>query len=121
MKLRTLLFIFSICMIGLTSMASTPLMEQKQKTTISKAIVSPVVANVVTFDVISFDNVEIQMSNTNALIFVKEKQPINLVTTIKDVGWLNRKTVNFNTFYKEIQNQEIVFIDPLTRNCRSNC
>ena len=100
MKLRTLLFIFSISMIGLTSMASTPLMEQKQKTTFSKDIVSPVVANVVTFDVISFDNIEIQMSNIIAPCFVKETQLINPVITIKDVGWQSSQR-NYNLHFKQ--------------------
>jgi ABC-type enterochelin transport system substrate-binding protein len=94
-------------MIGFTSMASTPLMEHKQKTTIIKAIVSPVVENVVTFDVISFDNIQMQLRNLKVID--------------KDVGWINRKVVNFVTFYKEIQNQEIEFIGPITQNCRSNC
>jgi hypothetical protein len=84
-------------------MASTPLMEQKQKTTISKTIVSPVVANVVTFDVISFDNVEIQMSNIIAPWFVKETQLINPLITIKDVGWQSSQEIIIHTLRKVIR------------------
>ena len=121
MKKLILLFIFSIGMIGLTSMASTPSMEQKQKTTISKAIVSPLVANVVTFDIISFDDVKIQKSNLKAQFLVNKMQPITLFVVNNDVGLTNYNEVSLFTFYKEIQKPEVVFIHPLTRNCRSNC
>jgi hypothetical protein len=98
MKLKSALFIFLISMIGFTSMASTPLLEQKQKPTIEKSIAFSDVENVVNFEVISFDNSKIEVFI--AFETVIEKTFINPENTVNDVGW-KISGINYNSKFKQ--------------------
>ncbi len=85
-------------MIGFTSMASTPLLEQKQKPTIEKSIAFSDVENVVNFEVISFDNSKIEVFI--AFETVIEKTFINPENTVNDVGW-KISGINYNSKFKQ--------------------
>lgn len=85
-------------MIGFTSMACTPLLEQKQKTTIEKSTDFYNVENVEKFELISFDNVEFK--KFIAFETVIEKTFINPENTIIDVGW-KILGINYNSSFKQ--------------------
>lgn len=72
---------FLIGMISYTSMASTPLMEEKQKTTIEAVTDLIAVENVVATDIFC-TALKVRKSKNNDLI--KPEQPLEIIT---DVGW----------------------------------
>lgn len=111
-------------MIGLTSMASTPLMEQKQKADFKS---EPSVQ-------VEFVNVELgfvayeatfNKSNDIVLQFVKETKLINPVSSINDVGWHSLKQ-SYNLDFNQrnlLKNKLISFVYLIDKanKIRDNC
>lgn len=101
MKLKSLLFILSICMIGFTSMASTPLTEREPKAKFTEAFEVKVnFVNVETFDFIQVEQAKTIVGN----LFIYEPSKAleftsTLVSPSDDVGWCKTK-VNFNEVNK---------------------
>ena len=123
-KILNMLLIFSICMIGFTSMASTPLVKQKQETTITleKSV-----------EVVKVQFTSFEVAEMNATIFTETNQNLKSFIHAYDVGYefenlkLVSKTFNFdysavlvetcfeskkqfihNTIYKEDMNSKFI-------------
>jgi len=102
MKLK-MFFIFLIGMIGFTSMASTPLMEQKQKTTFCKDYqVLTIVENVqsIAYDVLAL-NITSNLSVSYKTQLSGGNEPITSYAIINDVGWQFSKFNYINIPYFE--------------------
>lgn len=100
MKIK-MLFILLIGMVSLTSMASTPLMKQKQETTFTKVTDLNVVENVVLTDAIVSNESIIIYQSDNALNFKNVKEPGTYKANIADVGRRNSKQRFTNIFFTE--------------------
>lgn len=103
-----MLFIFLIGMISLTSMATTPLTEQKQKMTSENEISHYSIVNNVEmndYSVITSDN-RIVQSETTLLFTNKNFEHFISYAIIKDVGWNSEIQFVSNTIYQEKLNQK---------------
>lgn len=130
-----MLFIFLIGMISMTALASTTMLEQKQKTTIQKSLkhfqIVEIVQNEVSF--ITIDNTSI-MERTSISYLIKERI-VKQLAIIDDVGW---NIIKFNKNITEPldpKSPEAIEISELIRNfvkqeakvpyscetCRSRC
>ena len=101
MKFRTLLMLL-IGMISITAMASTPQLEQKQKTTIHKSLepFAVIVANVQTD--VSFISIETTSIQHNAgFSYVIKERIVEQLAIIDDVGWNLSMHQFITTPYKE--------------------
>lgn len=98
------MFIFALFgMISATTLASTPMLEQKQKTTIFQEPITLVdVVQVQTIDLTSFQIEAVITTNYTAHSFKgKASEPINSFAIIDDVGWNSQKRFSQLTNYKE--------------------
>jgi hypothetical protein len=103
--MKTKLFIIALIgTISATTLASTPMSEQKQEATISKQWVTPVLVDVVKVqsDLVLFQNeITIVALVTENPFQTKSTKPINSFAIVDDVGWQFQKRFSQNTFYKE--------------------
>ena len=89
-------FILLIGMISLTSMASTSLTEQKQKTTFCMDVLSPVVGIVVNECQVTSVLIDAaQLNDINVMQLKNVAEPETSLAIITDVGWQN-SNVNYN-------------------------
>lgn len=102
MKNTLSVFILLFGMISLTSVATTPLMDQKQKKVFDSEPSFQIEAlNVVEFNVInidnfiSYDNEKLQM-NKEVVLFVNRTRVTKPMMSIKDIGWQG-SSINYNS------------------------
>ena len=101
MKSRTFLLLL-IGMISITSMASTPLMEQKQKATTFVVQTYQDVVTVQPIDLSSFQyEATITISYNAKPTQTKSFEPENSLAIIYDVGWNSQKRFSQFNIYQE--------------------
>ena len=112
-------FILLIGMISLTSMASTSLTEQKQKTTFCKALVSPVVESVVNECQIATLFTNIVQLNNKVVQFRNVTVTETFLVIIADVGWKISKQTFKEIPYSEklLENYKLPFV---AKRCNPN-
>ena len=121
------LFFLSIGMIGLTSMASTPLTEQKQKAEAWETEkVFSIESNVLSYEVLSGFSEAYIFQGSEILHFKTVNETIHFYAIITDVGWRISKQPFRETFYKEklLENYNHHFKDKILKpdsTIRDNC
>jgi len=112
-----MLFIFLIGMISMTALASTTMLEQKQKTTIQKSLkhfqIVEIVQNEVSF--ITIDNTSI-MERASISHLIKERI-VKQLAIIDDVGWNIQDYIFKNNIY--LEKMHLNYIPDLREEIRS--